>query len=218
MIADLLPSPVAAVDRFDDPEGVELFPEELALLEKSVEKRRKEFTTGRFCARTALGQLGFPPVPVLPGPKREPVWPDGVVGSITHCTGYRAAAVARTSDFRSIGIDAEPNAPTPKGVLEAIAVPTELARMDGLRAAGDKVSWDRLLFSAKESVYKAWFPLTRLWLGFEDADVTIDPDAGTFTARILVEAPIVDGEPLTGFTGRWLARDGFVITSIAVPA
>ncbi len=189
MIADLLPSPVAAVDRFDDPEGVELFPEELALLEKSVEKRRKEFTTGRFCARTALGQLGFPPVPVLPGPKREPVWPDGVVGSITHCTGYRAAAV-----------------------------PTELARMDGLRAAGDKVSWDRLLFSAKESVYKAWFPLTRLWLGFEDADVTIDPDAGTFTARILVEAPIVDGEPLTGFTGRWLARDGFVITSIAVPA
>jgi 4'-phosphopantetheinyl transferase EntD len=218
VITDLLPSPIAAVDRFDDPEGVELFPEELELLAKSVEKRRKEFTTGRFCARTALGQLGFPPVPVLPGPKREPVWPDGVVGSITHCTGYRAAAVARTTDFRSIGIDAEPNAPTPKGVLEAIAVPTELARMDGLREAGDKVSWDRLLFSAKESVYKAWFPLTRLWLGFEDADVTIDPDAGTFSARILIEAPIVDGEPLTGFTGRWLARDGFVITSIAVPA
>jgi 4'-phosphopantetheinyl transferase EntD len=218
VITDLLPSPIAAVDRFDDPEGVELFPEELALLEKSVEKRRKEFTTGRFCARTALARLGFPPVPVLPGPKREPVWPDGVVGSITHCTGYRAAAVARTSDFRSIGLDAEPNAPTPKGVLEAIAVPTELARMDGLRAAGDKVSWDRLLFSAKESVYKAWFPLTRLWLGFEDADVTIDPDAGTFSARILIAPPIVDGEPLTGFTGRWLARDGFVITSIAVPA
>ncbi len=218
MITDLLPSPIAAVNRFDDPEGVELFPEELALLEKSVEKRRKEFTTGRFCARTALGQLGFPPVPVLPGPKREPVWPDGVVGSITHCTGYRAAAVARTSDFRSIGIDAEPNAPTPKGVLEAIAVPAELARMDGLRATSDKVSWDRLLFSAKETVYKAWFPLTRLWLGFEDADVTIDPDAGTFSARILIDPPIVDGEPLTGFTGRWLARDGFVITSIAVPA
>jgi len=218
VITDLLPSPIAAVNHFDDPEGVELFPEELALLEKSVDKRRKEFTTGRHCARTALAQLGFPPVPVLPGPKREPVWPDGVVGSITHCTGYRAAAVARTSDFRSIGIDAEPNAPTPKGVLEAIAVPAELARMDGLRTAGDKVSWDRLLFSAKESVYKAWFPLTRLWLGFEDADVTIDPDAGTFSARILIEPPIVDGEPLTGFTGRWLARDGFVITSIAVPA
>jgi 4'-phosphopantetheinyl transferase EntD len=218
MIADLLPSPIAAVDRFDDPEGVELFPEELELLAKSVEKRRKEFTTGRFCARAALAQLGFPPVPVLPGPKREPVWPDGVVGSITHCTGYRAAAVARTTDFRSIGIDAEPNAPTPKGVVEAIAVPGELTRLDGLRAASDKVSWDRLLFSAKESVYKAWFPLTRLWLGFEDADVTIDPDAGTFSARILVEAPIVHGEPLVGFTGRWLVRDGFVITSIAVPA
>jgi 4'-phosphopantetheinyl transferase EntD len=209
MITDLLPSPIAAVDRFDDPEGVELFPEELELLAKSVEKRRREFTTGRFCARTALGQLGFAPVPVLPGPKREPVWPDGVVGSITHCTGYRAAAVARTTDFRSIGIDAEPNAPTPKGVLEAIAIPTELARMDGLRAAGDKVSWDRLLFSAKESVYKAWFPLARTFLDFSEAELAFGD--GAFSARILVPGPV------TGFSGRWLIRDGFVITSIVVP-
>ncbi|WP_197043537.1 4'-phosphopantetheinyl transferase family protein [Saccharothrix sp. NRRL B-16314] len=219
MIIDLLlPPPVSAFESFTDPDGVVLFPEEEELIAKSVDKRRKEFTTGRHCARTALGALGFPPAPVLPGPKREPIWPEGVVGSITHCTGYRAAAVGRTADVWSIGLDAEPNQPTPEGVLDAIAVPGELARMPELRASGDKVAWDRLLFSAKETVYKAWFPLARKWLGFEDAEVTINPDDGTFTARILIEAPVVDGVALDGFTGRWLAREGFVVTAIAVPA
>ncbi|WP_189224732.1 4'-phosphopantetheinyl transferase family protein [Saccharothrix coeruleofusca] len=218
MIEDLLPEPVAAVESFGDPAEAVLFPEEEEHIARSVDKRRREFTTGRHCARVALGRLGLPPVPLLPGPKREPLWPAGVVGSITHCAGYRAAAVARASEVWTVGIDAEPDEPTPDGVLEAIALPGELARTAELRAADGKTSWDRLLFSAKETVYKAWFPLTRSWLGFEDAEVTIDPDGGTFSARILVEAPVVDGIPLTGFTGRWLARDGFVVTAIAVPA
>ncbi|QFZ22139.1 4'-phosphopantetheinyl transferase family protein [Saccharothrix syringae] len=218
MITDLLPPPVSAVDSFGDPDGAVLFPEEEEHVAKAVDKRRREFTTGRHCARTALAALGFPPAPLLPGPKREPLWPAGVVGSITHCQGYRAAAVGLVGQVRTIGIDAEPNEPTPDGVLEAIAVPGELARMPALRAAGDKVAWDRLLFSAKETVYKAWYPLARRWLGFEDAEVTLNPDDGTFSARILVEPPVVDGFTLDGFTGRWLAREGFVVTAIAVPA
>lgn len=218
MITDLLPPPVVAHDAFGDPDGVVLFPEEEEHVAKAVDKRRREFATGRHCARTALAALGFPPAPLLPGPKREPLWPEGVVGSITHCQGYRAAAVGLVGQVRTIGIDAEPNEPTPHGVLEAIAVPGELARMPELRAAGDKVAWDRLLFSAKETVYKAWYPLARRWLGFEDAEVTINPDDGTFHARILVEPPVVDGFALDGFTGRWLAREGFVVTAIAVPA
>ncbi|WP_367137603.1 4'-phosphopantetheinyl transferase [Saccharothrix sp. HUAS TT1] len=218
MITDLLPPPVSAVDVFGDPDGVVLFPEEQEHVAKAVDKRKREFATGRHCARTALAAFGFPPAPLLPGPNRAPTWPAGVVGSITHCQGYRAAAVGLVSDVWTIGIDAEPNEPTPDGVLEAIAVPGELARHRELRASGDKVSWDRLLFSAKETVYKAWFPLARKWLGFEDAEVTINPDDGTFSARILIEPPVVDGVPLDGFTGRWLAREGFVVTAIAVPA
>ncbi|MFD7658018.1 4'-phosphopantetheinyl transferase [Actinosynnema sp. NPDC059797] len=218
MITDLLPPPVSAFDVFGDPDGVVLFPEEEEHVAKAVDKRRREFATGRHCARTALAALGFPAAPLLPGPKREPTWPAGVVGSITHCNGYRAAAVGLADQVRAIGIDAEPNEPTPDGVLGAIALPAELAQVERLRADGDKVAWDRLLFSAKETVYKAWFPLTRRWLGFEDAELTINPDDGTFSARILVETPIVDGVPVTGFTGRWLAREGFVVTAIAVPA
>lgn len=218
MITDLLPPPVSAFDVFGDADGVVLFPEEEEHVAKAVDKRRREFATGRHCARTALAALGFPAAPLLPGPKREPTWPAGVVGSITHCNGYRAAAVGLADQVRAIGIDAEPNEPTPDGVLGAIALPAELAQVERLRADGDKVAWDRLLFSAKETVYKAWFPLTRRWLGFEDAELTINPDDGTFSARILVETPIVDGVPVTGFTGRWLAREGFVVTAIAVPA
>ncbi|RKT56451.1 4'-phosphopantetheinyl transferase family protein [Saccharothrix australiensis] len=217
MIADILPEAVSAVDTFED-HDVELFPEEAELVANAVDKRRKEFTTGRHCARAALGRLGIPPVPLLAGPRREPTWPDGVVGSITHCKGYRAAAVGRTDRVWTIGIDAEPNEPTPPGVLEAIALPSELEMVSALREAGDKVAWDRLLFSAKETVYKAWFPLARTWLGFEDAELTVNPDDGTFRARVLIEAPVVDGVPLDGFTGRWLAREGFVVTAIAVPA
>ncbi|GAA0234777.1 4'-phosphopantetheinyl transferase superfamily protein [Saccharothrix mutabilis subsp. mutabilis] len=217
MIDDLMPAGVASVDTFEDFD-VPLPPEEEEHVAKAVDKRRKEFTTGRHCARLALGRLGLPPVPLPPGERRAPVWPDGVVGSITHCKGYRAAAVARTADIRTIGIDAEPNEPNPDGVLEAIALPGELRMVAALGRATDKVCWDRLLFSAKESVYKAWFPLARTWLGFEDAEVTVNPDDGTFTARVLIEPPVVDGFTLDGFTGRWMAREGFVVTAIAVPA
>ncbi|HEX4225356.1 MAG TPA: hypothetical protein VHZ97_23535, partial [Pseudonocardiaceae bacterium] len=70
---------------------------------------------------------------------------------------------------------------------------------------------------AKESVYKAWFPLTGRWLGFEEARLSFDPDSGTFTASILIDGTATEGPPLTGFTGRYLVRDGYVLTAITVP-
>jgi 4'-phosphopantetheinyl transferase EntD len=228
VIGELLPAVVAFAEAFADAPDVVLFPEEEALLVRAVEKRRREFATARHCARTALGALGVPPAPILPGEAREPRWPPGIVGSITHCAGYRAAAVARARDVLTIGIDAEPDQLLTDKVLELISLPAERARLRDLATAAPGICWDRLLFSAKESVYKAWFPLARRWLGFLDADITInaadgnDRDAnaavGTFEARLLVSAPVIGGAPLTGFTGRWLARDGVVLTAITVPA
>ena len=80
------------------------------------------------------------------------------------------------------------------------------------------VCWDTLLFSAKESVYKAWFPLAGRWLGFGDANITINAADGTFEARLLIAAPASSGVPPAGFSGRWLARDGLLLTAIAVLA
>lgn len=102
-------------------------------------------------------------------------------------------------------------------MLELIALDKERARLDCLPGALG-VSWDRLLFSAKESVYKTWFPLTQRWLGFESADIAIDPREGTFTARLLVEGPLAKGAPLTKLNGRWLADHGLLVTAIVVPA
>ncbi len=218
MIEEILPPEVAAAEAFDDAASAVLFPAEEAAIARAVPKRRSEFATGRACARAALAKLGLPPSPIVPGPRGAPQWPAGVVGSITHCAGYRASAVAHLTDVAGIGLDAEPNAPLPDGVLERIAVAQERAWLPELAAAVPGVSWDRLLFCAKESVYKAWFPLTRRWLGFEQAVITVDPQAGAFTAELLEPAEALDGRRLAGFAGRWLARDGLVLTAITVSA
>lgn len=175
-----------------------------------VPRRRAEFATARWCARQALSSFGHGSAPVLRGPKREPVWPKGIVGSLTHCDGYRGAAVATDDVAVSIGIDAEPDEPTPEGVLGVVSLPEERVVIAALTADDPSVAWDRLLFSAKESVYKAWFPITGRWLGFEDAHVTFDE--GGFTARILIDSP------LPAFRGRWVARGGLIVTSVVVQA
>jgi 4'-phosphopantetheinyl transferase EntD len=69
----------------------------------------------------------------------------------------------------------------------------------------------------KESVYKAWFPLTSRWLGFEEACVDFDPASQSFTAWLLVTGPVVYGRALTGFTGRWLIGEGLIVTAIVIP-
>ncbi|MEW9534549.1 4'-phosphopantetheinyl transferase [Microbispora sp. NPDC049125] len=216
MIEEILPANVVASDAFDDPAEARLFPEEEAAVGQAVEKRRKEFTTARFCARRAMTALGHPPTVVPSGQRGEPQWPSGIVGSITHCTGYRAAVLGQETKITTIGIDAEPNDALSNGVLDAVSLPAERAWVRELSRTHPQVSWDRLLFSAKESVYKAWFPIAKRWLDFEDALITADPRRGQFSARLLVTGPRMNGRALTGFTGRWMVRDGLILTAIVV--
>jgi len=215
VVGDLLPPEVAADEAFGDRPAT-LFDAEEAVIANAVDKRRREFTTARACARAALAKLGIAPVPIVPGLRGAPQWPSGVVGSITHCAGYRASAVALDRDIVTIGLDAEPHETLPDGVLGAVASPDEQARLTALAASVPLMCWDRMLFCAKETVYKAWFPLTSRWLGFEDAAIDFDPAHRTFSARLLVDGPVVNGEPLTGFEGRWLVRDGFIVTAIVI--
>jgi 4'-phosphopantetheinyl transferase EntD len=140
-----------------------------------------------------------------------------VVGSMTHCDGYRAAAVARAGSVGGVGVDAEPHAALPEGVFDTIARPDELEMLEKLGALWPQVHWDRLMFSAKESVYKAWFPVARRWLGFEEASVEFAADSkttattGGFSVRIHQS-----GAPVTGMTGRWIVESGLVLTGIVL--
>jgi 4'-phosphopantetheinyl transferase EntD len=220
VIERILPSGVEYAELFSDPPELEPHPSEAALIARAVEKRRREFVSVRHCARQAMGKLGVDPAPILKGERGVPLFPRGVVGSLTHCDGYRGAVLGYSMAVRTVGIDAEPHGPLPDGVLEAVSLPAE---RDWLSGAGDELHWDRLLFCAKEATYKAWFPLTQRWLGFEDAHITFaldgsGPDGitGTFHTDLLVPGDTISGPPLTGFDGRWLVDDGLVIAAIAV--
>ena len=212
MIGTLLAGPIEVVElRGGEPDP--LLPAERAALGQVVDGRRRDFAAGRHCARRALARLVGSPEPILSGPDREPVWPQGIVGSITHCDGYAAAAVARAGDVAALGIDAEPHSPLPDGVLRLVAREEEKAWI----ASADRATcWDRVLFSAKECVFKAWFPLARRWLGFHDAVVTFAPEQGRFAAQLRVEGPEVDGQLLSRIEGRFAVRDDLVLTAVAV--
>ena len=217
LIGPLLPPAVAAAETYSDMPGLVALPEEEPLIAKSVQKRRNEFIAVRHCARLALADLGLPPTPILKGDKGEPRWPDGIVGSLTHCEGYRGAVVARSADVRSLGIDAEPHDVLPDGVLDAISLPAERSAIGALPG---ELHWDRILFCAKEATYKAWFPLTQRWLGFEDAHITFEVDAGgttgTFSSKILIDPAARSGPPLTVLEGRWTVTDGLALTAIVL--
>jgi 4'-phosphopantetheinyl transferase EntD len=223
LMSSVLPSTGASVanlasaELYSDPPGLAPMPDEEPLIARSVAKRRNEFITVRHCARLALGELGLPPVPILKGDKGEPCWPDGVVGSLTHCAGYRGAVVGRGAAVRSVGVDAEPHDVLPHGVRDAISLPEERSELAALPAG---VHWDRILFCAKEATYKAWFPLTKRWLGFEDAHITFDVDGsgsgGTFESVILIDGATLSGPPLTSLAGRWSVERELVLTAIVL--
>ncbi|MFI7650405.1 4'-phosphopantetheinyl transferase [Micromonospora sp. NPDC049460] len=138
------------MEQFEDILGEEPFPGEEDLIAGALDSRRREFVTARRCARQALEQLGHAAAPLTSGPCREPLWPPVIVGSITHCSGYRAAAVAPRTDLAGLGIDAEPHASLPGDVEESVTGPAERARLRELEVAVPRVHWGRVLFSAKE--------------------------------------------------------------------
>ncbi|MBT2457823.1 4'-phosphopantetheinyl transferase superfamily protein [Streptomyces sp. ISL-86] len=218
MIEQILPPGVAVSEAFDDLADAPLFPEEAAVVRNAVDSRKREFATARMCARRALADMGLPAVPVLPGQGGAPRWPETVVGSLTHTRGYRAAVVGRRTHFATLGIDAEPHAPLPDGVIDVTALPAERDHLRVLRTADPGVCWDRLLFCMKEAVFKAWYPFTGESLGFEDADIGIDLGTGTFSARILAPYSPTGGGRLDRLDGRWLVRDGLALAAITVPA
>lgn len=216
MIEMLLDGGAAGVGTFGNDACAVLLPAEEAAVASAGEKRRREFAQVRDCARRALAQLGAGQVPILPGQGGCPTWPAGIVGSMTHCDGYRAAAVGRAAEILSIGIDAEQHLPLDGDVVTTILTPAERGHLATLRQRYPDIHWETLLFSIKESVYKAWFPLTGAWLGFEEATVRIDATRRSFLAELAVPIPVPYGHPIVSLAGRWLVRSRHVLTAIIV--
>lgn len=192
-----------------------LLPGEQPLVAKMAERRRREFARGRDCAHRVLSRLGWGGFPILIGANREPLWPPGVVGSITHCEGYVAAVAARVADLgavRGIGIDAEVRAPLPPEVIRLVLTTVEQRWADREPDA----TLATALFSAKEAVFKCWFPSTGRWLDYQDAELDLDPSSGTFGVRLLPSAP----EPPEGLllSGRFAtsATHLFAVATAAV--
>jgi 4'-phosphopantetheinyl transferase EntD len=234
MLGMILPAGVQSEECFGDPPGGVLFPEEERVIANAVASRRRDYTTVRSCARACLERLGYPSVPILPGVGGAPSWPAGIRGSMTHCIGYAAAAVGLAAGISTIGIDAEPDAPLPDGVLGLVATPVEQDRLavtrpepvDGRASTSsarmmtqresDDPNWDRLLFSAKESVYKAWFPLVGEWLDPQEAEILFHPHERTFTALLCRGGLIINGRPVRQIHGRWTRKQGILATAVVV--
>ncbi|MCL2737080.1 MAG: 4'-phosphopantetheinyl transferase superfamily protein [Propionibacteriaceae bacterium] len=211
MLDSIVPDGVQVVAATQDVSLDTLWPGEWERVSAEPAARQGEYATVRDCARTAVGALGVAPGPILADSRGAPVWPDGIIGAMTHCRGYRAAAAARRGWLRSIGIDAEPAAALPERVLERISSKREQAWIAMLARKDASIPWDRILFSMKESMYKAWYPVATTGLGFHDVDLHLHDD-GTCGVHVLVDQP--DSlQPLT-WQARWAVEDDLLATVV----
>ncbi|MCE8508283.1 4'-phosphopantetheinyl transferase superfamily protein [Ruegeria pomeroyi] len=197
-----------------DPAGPhQAYPEELAALSRATTKRQREFAAGRAAARLSLRELGAPALAIPMGTDRAPVWPPGLLGSITHTDTACLAATAWEGEIRLLGLDMEPDTPLDTDLMETICIPAErdwLARQD---MAGH---WAKLIFSAKECAYKAQYRLSRALIGFDAIAIRPDPVSQSFAATFQTDIPPFSrGETLHG---RFARGGGLIITVLAVAA
>lgn len=204
----LLPPGVIAFETRDFHHSPLLWPEEWPAVRNAVPKRVEEFAAGRACARRALGELGYPPAALLRGADRVPVWPKGIVGSITHTDGYCGAAVARSDAFVGLGIDVERIGRVDEEIERQVCTPGEcagLAAFDSVRRAEVAT----ILFSAKEAFFKCQYAAGGGLSEFHD--IELDLDDGAFRVRVLRPSPLRGS-----IEGRYAVAGGMAFTAIAL--
>ncbi len=215
-LARLFPPGIVATRRLEPGDASLLLAAEAACLERAVPKRLAEFAAGRICARRALHEFGIDEFALLVGGDREPVWPAGYVGSITHTEGFCAAVVAARARYLGLGIDVERQAAVGRHLWPSICGPAEAAWLED---SGDRaVELATVIFAAKEAFYKAQFPLARERLHFHDVVIRVadrDADAGGFTVepRRAIKLTEFTVPPLVG---RYRLGGGFVSTGLAI--
>jgi 4'-phosphopantetheinyl transferase EntD len=209
MIEQILPPGIYCSTLTDLSAPFELWPDEKALLAKATEKRRRDFSAGRACARNSLQQMGIQGISLPADEKRMPLWPPGIIGSITHCSDYCAAAVTRQAVYASLGIDAERDRSIDDRLMNYISLPEERTHLLSLPK---NLNWRLLLFSAKESIYKLYYPLRLRRLRFHDVAISFDPTGPCFQASVASES---ENRPLQSqqFQGNFLVAGDLYLTA-----
>lgn len=193
--------------------SIDAHPEELRYVQQAVESRKREFHAGRACARLAMGLLGEPPVAIPAASDRSPVWPPHLIGSISHCATFCLAVVARKGEnYAAIGVDVEPAEDLPFELLDAICSPREMAALDE-NPPEHRLLWARILFSAKEAVYKCQYPLTGTMLDFQDLEVTLADTC--FQAKLQRQAGMFGKGSI--LEGQITFAHGCIVTGVTVP-
>lgn len=214
MIETLFPPDVVTVIATPDMWDGALYPEEAAIVRGAVLKRKREFAAGRLCARKALHRLGIQNYPLVVGENREPLWPTGIVGSLSHCLDYCGVAVSFRDPIIGIGLDVEPIQPlTPETIDLCFTSPERAWLISNGGLTHDY--WPKVIFSAKESVYKCYFPLARNYLDFQDVELHISPQSGQFSAMISAAAPPALSD-VRVLCGRFAVNDTHVFTAITL--
>ena len=200
-LADLLPPGVALAVWGVDVHEEELHPDEEQAVRYAVPSRRREFARGRACARHALARLGRWSGPIGVGPHRQPVWPREVVGSVTHAGGCIAAAVASSDELDALGIDVEVAQRLEAGIRDQVMQATDRLEVGEATPV--------VVFSAKESVFKALFPESGVWMAFDAVSLRHGSDAGSLRVAPSGLSPAAPGvEDLRGgyrVSAEWVA-------------
>ena len=208
ILEPLFPDEVRSVFSEAVPANVDLYPEEERFTAQMVERRLQEFQHGRSCARLALSMLGQPPGPVGRGKHREPLWPAGFIGSISHAGDHAAAAVAATDLFLGIGLDMEFADPIEDCLIASICRPDEIGRVDDGEDIGYRA---KLLFSIKESIYKCMWPLIRQFVDFTEIEVRLVDDSDRYEA--IAHTAKCDAVPVDRLSGRYRRYGKLILAS-----
>jgi 4'-phosphopantetheinyl transferase EntD len=199
----------AVVVDVDDIRGG-LLPEEEPAIAAAIERRRREFTAGRVAARRALAELGLPAAAIPRGPDRAPVWPGGVVGSISHAGTRCIAVAARSEGVRALGVDIERDDPLPPELQPAVCTADELTWLE-TQPEEARGPLAKLIFSAKECAYKCQYPVTGTLFGFERMRIEPDASSSSFQAVFLdAVGAFAAGHRLAG---RFAIAAGVVVTA-----
>ncbi|MBZ0129760.1 MAG: 4'-phosphopantetheinyl transferase superfamily protein [Rhodobacteraceae bacterium] len=187
---------------------------ELASVVDATAKRRREFAAGRYAARAAMAGLGYPPYAIPGGADRAPVWPGGLVGSISHCASACVAVSAPEGAMLAIGIDIEPAEPLPSDLIDTICTPGERAWL-ATHLPGERGILARMIFSAKEAAYKCQYPLSSTVLDFDA--LTIRPDDSGPGFRAVFRQPVAPFQTGSALPGRSVTAAGYILTCVYLP-